>query len=116
MQLSELGSRGRTYNVLAGGLGHCPGGWAGWYAGPADFEFNFINTNGFPPLIFETYGGCDTTLLIMTPDNYSHFNDDGGENYNARINVPGPQAGRYLVFVGTFSETACPAGVRVRYR
>ena len=111
LNLSNM-TDGHTYPTVAGGAAHCTGNWAGWYAGRPDFAFQLTGGSGITVLTLETSGACDTTLVVVGPGG-SAYDDDSGDDTNSRVNFNIPQAGRYLVFVGTYAEGTCSTRLNI---
>lgn len=81
-----------------------PGGECrGYIAEAPDLALNFTNIAGLLPLTFAVDSQADTTLVIMDPAGNFLCNDDT-DGANPLVEVLAPQAGRYLVWVGTYSQ------------
>jgi hypothetical protein len=75
----------------------------GYIAEAPDLALNFTNIAGLLPLTFAVESMADTTLVIMDPAGNYLCNDDTN-GANPLVEVLAPQAGRYLIWVGTYSE------------
>ncbi|MGV8840454.1 MAG: hypothetical protein ACWA6X_09140 [Bauldia sp.] len=75
----------------------------GYIAEAPDLAVNFTNIAGLLPLTFAVESQADTTLVIMDPAGNYICNDDTN-GANPVVEVTAPQAGRYLVWVGTYSQ------------
>lgn len=58
---------------------------------------------GAPNLKISALSNADTTLVVNGPDGRWYCDDDGGEDSNPLVELT-PRAGRYEIWVGTYSE------------
>lgn len=58
---------------------------------------------GAPNLKISALSNADTTLVVNGPDGRWYCDDDGGEDANPLVELS-PRAGRYEIWVGTYSE------------
>jgi hypothetical protein len=56
------------------------------------------------PLIISVDAGSDTTLVVNGPDGSFYCDDDSGQGSNPSVRLNNPQAGRYEIWVGTYSS------------
>jgi hypothetical protein len=101
----------KRHDVTAGGnidLRECPGvPGSGWVTKLPDFVVNYTTTKGAPSahaLTFRIEASTDTVLLINSPDNKWHYDDDGGKGLNGKLRFPNAAPGRYDVWVGTYAS------------
>lgn len=108
----------RVATVRAGGtvlLGQCPD-----LPGVGNIPFDpsasilYVPDRKRMDLELRAEGDCDTVLLLRTPSGRFLFDDDDGGARNARIRVAQPPAGRYTIWVGSRSGSACPARLTLR--
>ncbi len=101
-----------TYYGLSGGMMSVPsllnvqgpvGNCRGHVAPNPDLIINYSSPAGF--LRFFTRAQGDTTLLVHTPDGRWFCSDDEGGNLNAMLDVTGPSAGQYEVWIGSYSAS-----------
>jgi hypothetical protein len=59
---------------------------------------------GSLPLIISVDAGSDTTLVVNGPNGEFYCDDDSGEGTNPSIRLNDPAAGRYEIWVGTYSS------------
>lgn len=78
-----------------------PADCAGHIDTPPDFVFDV--TSPPPQLIFFADSDVDATLVVRTPSGRFECNDDH-HGLNPLVSIAGGTAGRYLVWVGTFSS------------
>lgn len=83
---------------------------AGMIASAPDVALTFNPENAVRddlPLIISVDAASDTTLVIRAPDGQWQCDDDGGnKGNNPSIRLAEPQAGRYLIWVGTYGGGA----------
>ncbi|WP_217520162.1 hypothetical protein [Roseicyclus elongatus] len=81
------------------------------YAAPQPNFTLYLNQMQGYGLNFDVDSDCDTTLLIRAADGTWHFDDDGGEGLTPEMDLSAPQhlEGRVDVWIGTYSNTSCPA-------
>jgi hypothetical protein len=58
---------------------------------------------GAPNLKISAMSNADTTLVVNGPDGRWYCDDDSGEDFNPMVELT-PRAGRYEIWVGTYSE------------
>ena len=95
-------------NLTAGGsinTSHCPG--PSYVANEPDYRLNWGGGN----LNIYAISSSDTTLVINKADGSWECNDDGGSGLNPLITIS--QAGRYDIYVGTYSSTPVPAVLKI---
>ena len=76
-----------------------------------DYKVNY--TAGGFPLVFESFGSADTTLIVNDANGNWHCDDDSGPGLNARLVISEPGTGRYDIWIGTFGESTAPAKLTV---
>ncbi len=76
-----------------------------------DYKVNY--TAGGFPLVFESFGSADTTLIVNDANGNWYCDDDSGAGLNARLIISEPGSGRYDVWIGTFGESTAPAKLSV---
>jgi len=104
----------RTHSVVAGGssdLSTCPQPGNGWVANRPDFDLSFSGNASGRDLVFRVDATCDSVLLINDANGQWHFDDDGGNGLNSRIQLSHAANGTYDVWVGTYGSTTCAASI-----
>ena len=76
-------------------------------------DYKISYTAGGFPLVFESFGTADTTLIVNDANGNWHCDDDSGPGLNARLVISEPGSGRYDVWIGTFGENTAPAKLTV---
>lgn len=97
--------------VVAGGTidaSIVDGSCRGYIAEAPDYQVNFQTLAGILPLIISVTSTIDTTLVIMDPQGNWHCNDDTN-GLDPQVQFNGPQAGRYLIWIGAYSSTEASA-------
>ena len=61
------------------------------------------SSKGAPNLKISALSNADTTLVVNGPDGRWYCDDDSGEDSNPSVELT-PMAGRYEIWVGTYSE------------
>lgn len=56
------------------------------------------------PLIIETRGDADVTLVVNDPEGEWHCDDDSGSGLNGRVLFSDPGGGQYDIWVGTYAN------------
>jgi hypothetical protein len=56
-------------------------------------------------LYISAESGSDTTLVVYAPDKLYYCDDDSAGSLNPGVYLPTPPAGRYLIWLGTFSSS-----------
>lgn len=85
----------------------------GYVAQAPDFTL-YYDPAGYPNawLDISVTGECDTTLLINGQDATWNYNDDT-DGFHPRVRYENAAAGRYDVWVGTYSPSTCNATLNV---
>ena len=55
---------------------------------------------------------CDTTLIMRDPSGQWWFNDDRS-GWNAGLRVTNPASGQYVIFIGSYANTACTSALSI---
>ena len=75
----------------------------GYIANAPDVRLHY--TSGSLPLIISTQSSGDTTLIVHAPDGLWYCDDDSGNaGLNAMVRFNSPRAGRYAIWVGSYSS------------
>lgn len=107
----------QRFGVMAGGnvdLGACqsvPG--HGHVVQNPDFTLELVSNPMGLPLALGIDGTCDPVLLVSDPNGQWHFDDDGGNGLNSRLELAGARPGQYDIWVGTFGSQSCEASLIV---
>lgn len=108
------------YFTTAGGsqaIGDCglPVFGSGYVNAQPNFSFFLSGMQEYGRLEIEGEAGCDTVLLVRTPDGQWHFDDDGNGNLNPVVNLTNTFMlnGRVDVWVGSYNGTMCPATIEL---
>ncbi len=82
---------------------------SGWMTRQPDFTFRITgNASKRRRLQFRTQqANCDTVLLVNTPTANWIFDDDGGDELNAKVDIPQAADGIYDIWVGTVGAEEC---------
>lgn len=106
----------QTVGVIAGGninLGACgsvPG--VGYVVQNPDFTMQYNDLDMGRALEIRIIAGCDTVLLVNSPDGQWHFNDDDN-GLNAGMRFNNAMGGQYDIWVGTLGSGSCDATMTV---
>lgn len=98
----------RTVQLSAGGSvdaaqtigGRC----LGMIANNPDYTLDY--SAGDFPLYVSADADVDTTLVVYAPDGFYYCDDDSAGELDPGVYLPKPPAGRYQIWVGTFSSSA----------
>lgn len=105
-----------TYDVNAGGsipafaIDELRMGCNGFITAEPTFTFDWSGQADMLRLFVDA--PADTTLMVRTPDERYHCNDDtqGGSNLNPLVDIESPGSGTYAVYIGTFNPEETIAG------
>ena len=97
----------RTVQLAAGGSvdaaqtigGRC----TGMIANNPDYTVDYAA--GDWPLYISVDSEADTTLVVFAPDGFYYCSDDDAGQLDPGVYLPKPPAGRYQIWVGTFSSS-----------
>ncbi len=83
---------------------------SGWITRQPDFTIRLTgNSARRRRLQFRTQANCDTVLLVNTPTASWVFDDDSGDELNAKVDIQQAADGIYDVWVGTSGADGCQA-------
>lgn len=97
-------------SVVAGGSVDVGGGdygseCTGYAAVAPDVRLNWGDDGDLLRILFEASdSGDDTTLIVNTPDGRWLCNDDGGSSLNPLIEINDAGAGRYDIWIGSYTD------------
>jgi hypothetical protein len=74
----------------------------GRIANAPDVQLDFTNSGG--PLVFSVESDVDTSLVINNATGDWVCDDDSGNDFNARVEIPNATSGIYDIWVGVYSE------------
>ena len=80
---------------------------------PASPQYSLDYTAGTYNLYISAVSPADTTLVVRAPDGTVHCNDDSDGTLNPSVGISNPSSGRYLIWLGTYSETTSTDPARV---
>ena len=108
----------QTLATTAGGnaqVSTCGVGGFGYTSEAPNFSVNLTGMEGYGRLEIEGVSGCDTTLLVRTPDGRFHYDDDSNGNLLPLLNLSSSAMlnGRLDIWVGTFGGNTCPASIEL---
>ncbi len=95
----------RVISLRAGGdlpASEAGSGCRGFITSAPDVRLHY--DAGSLPLIISVDAGSDTTLVVNAPDGNFYCDDDSGEGTNPSVRFNNPRAGRYEIWVGTYSS------------
>ena len=109
-----------TYqNEPAGGtvpIGSCAGlPGNGYISTQPNYSLTVSDMGGYNRLEIETYGNCDTVLLIRDPSGNWIYDDDSGRSTNAEVNVWNNPvlSGTVDIWVGTYGAADCEVTLEI---
>lgn len=110
-----------TYSVSAGGMqdvSYCglPIYATGYFPAQPNLSFFLSGMQNYGRLEIQGQSGCDTVLLVRTPDGNWYFDDDSNGNLNPMLDIYGAGRlnGRVDVWVGTYSSGGnCNASIEM---
>ncbi len=94
-----------TVSATSGGsvnVSYLGGACVGYASSNPDYAI--VYNSPWPSLKFFFVGGGDTTLVIRAPNGTWYCNDDGYGGLNPQVLVSGPPAGRYDIWIGSYSS------------